>query len=290
VRHGIVAVDKPGGLTSADVVAEVKRRLGAKRVGHTGTLDPMATGVLPVAVGEGTKVAAYLLADDKAYDGELELGVTTDTLDAEGTVTARADAGAVTAAALTAALAAWVGEHDQLPPMYSALRQGGRRLYELARAGIEVDRAPRRVRIARFELLGFTPPRARFTVECSKGTYVRALVRDIGAALGCGATLAALRRTRAGRFTLADAVALADVATARVIDPAEAVAHLPAVVLDAAGLHAVPRGQPLRAPVGATGVLRLLTPDGKLAALAEIRGDRLVTLRVLNYGLTPEGG
>jgi tRNA pseudouridine55 synthase len=303
--HGIVVVDKPAGLTSADVVAEVKRRLGADRVGHTGTLDPMATGVLPIAIGEATKLAPFLLADDKTYEGELELGVTTDTLDAEGTVTARADASQVTEAALRDALAAWVGEHVQVPPMFSALRQGGRRLHELARAGVEVERAARPVRIDRLELLGFAPqgdptgrpaspaltdlgaPRARFAVACGKGTYVRALVRDVGAALGCGATLTALRRTRAGRFTLADAVALADAHRARPIDLAVAVDDLPAVALDAAGMRAVRHGQPLPAP--GPGRFRLLTPSGQLAALADVREGRLVYLRVFNYGLTAEG-
>jgi tRNA pseudouridine55 synthase len=288
---GILVVDKPRGPTSADVVAQVKRLLGAGRVGHTGTLDPMATGVLPIAVGEGTKLAPYLLAEDKAYEGELELGLTTDTLDAEGTVTARGDASAVTALALAEAFSAWVGEKSQIPPMYSALRQGGKRLYELARAGVEVEREPRPVRIDAFDLLDFTLPRARFRVACSKGTYVRALVRDVGAALGCGATLTALRRTAAGAFTVADAVPLADVTRdAPLIDPARALAHLPALTLDAASLRRVVTGQPLAPlppethPEGT--LLALLTPVGRLAAVAEVKDARPRTLRVLNYGLT----
>ena len=172
---GVLIVDKPAGITSAAVVARVKRLLGARKVGHAGTLDPMATGVLVLCVGDATKIAGYLLADDKAYDGELELGVATDTLDADGTVTARDADGAarVTRALLVDAMAALTGDIDQVPPMYSALKQSGVRLHALARAGVEVDRPPRRVRVDRFELLAFEPPRARFSVDCSKGTYAQ---------------------------------------------------------------------------------------------------------------------
>ncbi len=296
-RHGVLVVDKPGGMTSADVVARVKAVLGAARVGHTGTLDPMATGVLPIAIGEGTKLAPFLLADDKEYEGELELGFTTTTLDVEGQVTGRADPGAVTEEALRAAMASWLGDREQIPPMVSALKQGGRRLYELAREGKEVERQPRPIHLDRFELLGFTSSStpggrvcARFVVACSKGTYIRALVRDVGDALGCGATLTALRRTRAGRFSLADALPLADVAPGvRLVDPALAIGHLPALGLDAAGQLAVVRGQPLPAPTGAAegSLARLLTAGGALAAVAEVQRGRLRTLRVFNYGLTP---
>jgi len=289
--HGILIVDKPRGPTSADVVAEVKRRLHADKVGHTGTLDPMATGVLPIAVGEGTKLAPFLLADDKAYEGELELGVTTTTLDIEGELTGRADAASVTPAALAAALAAWIGDREQIPPMYSAIRQRGQRLHELARAGLEVERAPRPIRISRCELVAFDPPRARFAVACSKGTYVRSLVRDVGEALGCGATLTALRRTAAGGFTLDQAIPLAQVAPgARLVDPAAALGFLPALRLDAAGVRSVVTGRPLPAGEHAERArVRLLTPEGALAAVAEVTEGRLRTLRVLNYGLTGPG-
>jgi tRNA pseudouridine55 synthase len=289
---GILIVDKPRGPTSADVVAEVKRRLGAHRAGHTGTLDPMATGVLPIALGEGTKLAPFLLAEDKAYEGEVELGVMTDTLDAEGEVTGRADASGVTREAVLAALADWIGEKLQIPPMYAAIRQGGKRLYELARAGIEVEREARPVRIDRLDLLAFDPPVLRIAVACSKGTYVRSLVRDLGAALGCGATLIGLRRTAAGAFTLADAIPLRDVGRAStLVDPVRAVGHLPPVPLDAAGLRDVVAGRPLPAgsfaashPAGQK--LRLMTQGGRLAAVAEIKDDRIRTLRVFNYGLS----
>lgn len=296
--HGILVVDKPGGMTSADVVARVKKILGATRVGHTGTLDPMATGVLPIAVGEGTKLAPFLLAEDKAYEGELELGFTTTTLDVEGEVTGRADPSGVTAEGLRAAMAAWVGDHAQIPPMVSALKHGGRRLYELAREGKEVERAPRAIHLKHFELLSFSAPRGRFRVACSKGTYVRSLVRDVGEALGCGATLTALRRTQAGRFGLdmaipLDAVRLGAIA---LVDPATALGHLPEVRLDAAGVRIVVCGKPMDAPSGwAEGQLaRLLGPGGALVGVAEVKAEgptetgtrRLRSLRVFNYGLT----
>jgi tRNA pseudouridine55 synthase len=282
--HGVLVVDKPPRLTSAAVVAKVKHALGARSVGHTGTLDPMATGVLPIVLGEATKLATFLIAEDKAYDGELELGFTTDTLDADGQVTARRDPTGVTREALEAAMATWLGEKQQIPPMYSALKQDGKRLHELARAGVEVEREPRAIRIDRFALESFTPPRARFTVECSKGTYVRSLVRDVGEALGCGATLTALRRTRSGRFTLADAVPLDRLDPERLVAPPDAVDHLPAIRLDGDGVTRVRHGKPIRSE--GQGMFRLLTPAGALAAVAEGDGTQLRTLRVFNYGLT----
>ncbi len=285
-------MDKPAGLTSAAVVAKVRRALGVKRVGHTGTLDPMATGVLPLCVGEATKIAGYLLAEDKAYEGELELGVETDTLDADGEVTRRTEV-AVTREQLVAAMADFTGDIEQVPPMYSALKRDGRRLHELARKGIVVEREPRPVHIAVFELLAFDPPRARFRVECSKGTYVRSLVADVGAALGCGAHLTALRRTRSGVFDLRVAIALDAVSPAvELMDPAEAVGHLPGATVPAERLRAVRDGQRLPwselFPDDAEpfGQIRLLTPAGALLALVEIDAGRLRYLRVFSYGLT----
>ncbi|HTM22765.1 MAG TPA: tRNA pseudouridine(55) synthase TruB [Kofleriaceae bacterium] len=285
-------VDKPGGLTSAEVVAEVKRRLRAARVGHTGTLDPMATGVLPLCLDEATKLAPWLLADDKSYDGELELGAETDTLDAEGQVTRRRpdQAAAVGREALAAALAAQVGERLQVPPMFSAIKQGGVRLHELARAGIEVERQARPVRIDRLELIDLHPPRARFRVDCSKGTYVRSLVAEIGEALGCGAHLTALRRTRAGAFTLAQAIPLAEVSPASPrLTLAEAVGHLPAVAVPDGLVAAVAAGRPLRfgqisRGEPPAGPIRLLDPGGGLLAMATAEGGQVRYLRVFSNG------
>lgn len=291
---GVLIVDKPAGITSHTAVAEVGRRLGAGRAGHAGTLDPMATGVLLVCVGEATKIAGLLLADDKAYEGELELGRETDTLDAEGKVVRErlAEAAAVDRAALAAAMTRFVGAIEQVPPMFSAVRQGGRRLHELARAGKEVERAPRPVEIRRLDLLSFDPPRARFAVDCSKGTYVRSLAADLGEALGCGAHLTALRRSRSGVFGIERAIPLDQVSADRLaapgalVSPAEALAHLPRLTLTPAQAAAVEVGKPLfwkdlgpePAPAGP---VCLLASDGHLLALVEIEGARIRYRRVL---------
>src|SRR5262245_18157876 len=174
-------------MSSAAAVDHVKKRLAAKRAGHGGTLDPIATGVLPICLGEATKLAAYLLADDKEYEAQALLGIETDTLDRTGAIVATRDAGAITRAQIEAVLSQKLGEQDQVPPMFSAIKQGGVRLYERARACEEVERPPRRIRIDRLELLAFEPPKIRIAIACSKGTYVRSLVADIGSALGCGA-------------------------------------------------------------------------------------------------------
>jgi tRNA pseudouridine55 synthase len=294
---GVLVVDKPAGLTSADVVARVKRALGGVKIGHTGTLDPMATGVLPLCLGEATKLAGLLTADDKAYDGELELGVETDTLDAEGKVVRerRAEAAAVDEPALAAAVRGFLGAQQQVPPMYSAIKQGGVRLHELARAGAEVARAPRAVRIDRFDLTSVALPRARFAVACSKGTYVRSLVADLGERLGCGAHLTALRRTRSGAFAIEQAIALAEIDPARagaaLIDLTAATADLPGARLAPAAALAVTHGKSLQwqtispdpAPAGRA---RLLSPDGALLALIRVEGGAIVYDRVMRLGLT----
>jgi tRNA pseudouridine55 synthase len=297
---GVLVVDKPAGITSRGAVVDVGRRLGVERAGHAGTLDPMATGVLVVCLGEATKIASLLVADDKAYDGELELGRETDTLDADGRVVRErpAEAAAVDRAALAAAMAALVGDLDQVPPMFSAVRQGGRRLHELARAGHEVERAPRPVSVRRLDLVSFAAPRATFVVDCSKGTYVRSLVADLGEALGCGAHLTALRRTRSGRFGLDRALALADVSPetvgqpGRLVDPADALDHLPQVALTPAQAAAAGNGKPLSwkdlSPAEApAGPVCLLAPGGQLLALVEVDGMRIRYRRV--FPLTRSG-
>ncbi|MGN6110674.1 MAG: tRNA pseudouridine(55) synthase TruB [Kofleriaceae bacterium] len=205
--HGVLVLDKPEGLSSATAVERVKRMVGADRAGHGGTLDPIATGVLPICLGVATKLAQYLLADDKAYEAEGLLGIETDTLDRTGQVIAEQPV-EVTEAALRAAIARRIGEQDQIPPAFSAIKQGGVRNYHRARAGEQVERAARRIRIDQLELIAFEPPRFRVAVACSKGTYVRSLIADLGADVGCGAHLTALRRTRSGRFSIAQAVAL----------------------------------------------------------------------------------
>jgi tRNA pseudouridine55 synthase len=281
--NGVLVLDKPPRMSSAAAVDHVKKRLGVKRAGHGGTLDPIATGVLPICLGEATKLAAYLLADDKAYEADALLGVETDTLDRTGTVVATRPCD-VTREQLEAVLARLLGEHDQLPPMYSAIKQGGVRLYERARAGEEVERTPRRVRIDRLELLAFSPPSFRIAIACSKGTYVRSLVADIGTALGCGAHMTELRRTRSGRFTLDMAHDLDRLDNLHLV-PLEEATALPIVISPGelvprvrSGLQLPPEMFPV--PPEHFERFQLFDPDGRLVAVAHVAGNRVVYDRV----------
>lgn len=209
LRHGLLVIDKPVGPTSMQVVARVKRCLGLRKAGHTGTLDPIASGVLPVCLGAATRLAGMFLATDKVYRTELQLGVRTDTCDAEGQILDQSPLPPdLTVASLDALLEQWRGTIEQVPPAFSALKVKGRRAYELARQGKAVELAPRQVTIARLELEAWDPPFLTLLCEVSKGTYIRALIRDIGDALGCGAHMTALRRLRVGRFSLDQAVSL----------------------------------------------------------------------------------
>ena len=234
--NGVLVLDKPAGMSSASAVDHVRRATGADRAGHGGTLDPLATGVLAVCLGHATKLAQYLLADDKGYEAVGLLGVETDTLDRTGQITAERPV-AVTREAMLAAIAKHLGEQEQIPPMYSAIKQDGVRLYKRARRGEEVERPPRRIRIDRLELLAFEPPRFRIAIACSKGTYVRSLVADLGTAVGCGANLLELRRTQSGRFSLAQALTMSQVGQGDVaphLVAMTAATDLPQVVVDAA--------------------------------------------------------
>lgn len=206
---GILVVNKPLGWTSHDVVAHVRRLAHEKRVGHAGTLDPMATGVLLVCLGRATRVTEYLMASDKTYRAIVRLGVETDTHDAAGQVLAAHPVDA-DESDVRRVLAGFVGEIDQVPPMYSALKREGKPLYKLARKGLAVERAPRRVVIHEITLRAWQPPDLTLDVRCSPGTYIRSLAHDVGAALGCGAHLSQLTRLASGSFTLDDAVALQD--------------------------------------------------------------------------------
>lgn len=201
--NGLLIIDKPAGMTSFDVVRQVRRMTKTRRVGHAGTLDPMATGVLPVAVGTATRLIEYLMAGDKAYRATLKLGSATDTQDSDGQVLEEKSWQDVDLASVSAAVENFIGDFEQLPPMYSALKKDGQPLYKLARQGIEVDREPRRVHVENLTIDEFSPPYMTFTVTCSKGTYVRTLCHDIGQILGCGAHMTDLRRLSCGRFGLA---------------------------------------------------------------------------------------
>ena len=205
--NGIVIVDKPQGWTSQDVTARLRRVFNTRRIGHGGTLDPMATGVLPVFVGRATRGVEFFEHAEKIYETVLKPGITTDTEDTTGTVLTRKDA-SFTEADILAVLPRFRGEIMQVPPMYSALKVDGKKLYELARAGKEVERKPRPVTIHELTLLGLDADGIRLRVHCSKGTYIRTLCKDIGDALGCGGCMAALRRVSAGEYTISQAVPL----------------------------------------------------------------------------------
>ncbi len=205
---GILNINKPQEKTSFSIVAAVKRLTGEPRVGHAGTLDPAATGILPICLGQGTRVTQFLLEATKCYRAHIELGVTTDTYDACGRVTDRQDPSRISQEQLTSALTSFVGEIQQLPPMYSAVKHHGRRLYELARCGIDIDRRSRRARINSLELTGWQPPVFTVEVVCGRGTYIRSLAHDLGQALGCGAILKSLTRLRYGPFDINDAVSM----------------------------------------------------------------------------------
>jgi tRNA pseudouridine55 synthase len=202
--HGILVIDKPAGWTSHDVVGWVRKWAGQRKVGHAGTLDPAATGVLPVALNDGTRVLEFLSDATKAYVGEVTFGVETDSADADGTVTAVRNV-SFGRAELDAHMNAFRGAITQVPPVYSAVKIAGRRAYDLARAGVEVDVPERSVTIYRLELLDWQPPVATIFIDCSKGTYIRSIARDLGDAIGSGAHLSGLVRTRSGPFCLADA-------------------------------------------------------------------------------------
>jgi len=232
-----VVVDKPAGWTSHDVVGKLRRVYGTRRVGHAGTLDPMATGVLLVGVGKATRLLRFLQDTQKSYDGDVTFGVATDTLDAEGRIVEERDVDLELARVQNAA-AAFVGEIDQVPPMVSALKVDGKKLYELAREGKEVERKARHITVSRFDLDNWRDgvhPTATLHVDCSSGTYVRVLAQDLGLSLGVPAHLSALRRTAVGRFTLADATPIDVIESdpAAALRPIEAaVSTLPAVSLD----------------------------------------------------------
>ena len=205
--NGIIIVDKPKGKTSHDIVYAMRRLTGVKKVGHTGTLDPMATGVLPICIGSATKVADMLTLSDKTYRAELILGKTTDTQDAEGEVLTEHEVNC-TEDEIRNAVMSFVGEIEQIPPMYSAIKKNGKKLYELARKGIEVEREPRKVTIHSIDIIAVSEKGATIEVSCSKGAYIRTLCADIGEKLGTGAYMNALRRTKTGAFTIEESYTL----------------------------------------------------------------------------------
>lgn len=270
VTDGVVVVDKPARWTSHDAVARCRKVFGQKRVGHAGTLDPDATGVLVVGLGRATRLLRYVSDLPKSYEGEVVLGMATSTLDAAGDETGRWDMATVTLDDVQAAAARFVGDIDQVPPMVSAVKIGGQRLHALARAGVEVDRPPRRVTVHRFDVSAAVEPGVfPVAVECSSGTYIRSLAADVGTALGGGAHLRALRRTAIGLFTLADAVPLDDVGPEAVLPPAAAVRHHPWVQVGPDVAGAVATGKVMaEADLGVDGDGPWAVLDGRGALLA----------------------
>jgi tRNA pseudouridine55 synthase len=281
---GVVVVDKPAGMTSHDVVDRIRKRFGTRRVGHAGTLDPDATGVLVLGLGRATRFLTYAQTAPKRYLTTAVFGVTTSTQDASGEVLERREVD-VSEEDVRAAAAKHTGEIDQIPPMVSAIRVGGERLYEKARRGEEIERASRPVTIHALEVLSFTvdPPEAVLDVRCSAGTYVRTLVHDIGASLGCGAHLRALRRTEAGGFGEADAVELDSVGSRNLLPLADAVRALTRIEIedDAAGLVANGRRLALPSEDLVEGEHLALIHGGDLVAVYARRGRELVPERVV---------
>lgn len=282
----MVVVDKPAGWTSHDVVAKLRRVYNTRRIGHAGTLDPMATGVLLVGVGKATRLLRFLQDTGKSYVGEVTFGVATDTLDADGVVLEDRDVTLTREAAQTATRS-FVGEIDQVPPMVSALKVDGKKLYELAREGKEVERKARRITVTRFDVSDWQSgprPRAIVHVDCSSGTYVRVLAQDLGLALDAPAHLSMLRRTAVGRFTEADSATLEAIEadpTAALAPIEAAVSMLAAVSLAPAGVEDVRHGRKVPWSSEVDGPHALFDADGALVAVAEPRGGALCPTIVL---------
>jgi len=280
VVSGVLVVDKPIGLTSHDVVQIVRRGTGIRRAGHTGTLDPRASGVLVILIGPAVRLSEYVSASDKRYQATIRLGSSTDTYDSEGDVTDFTSSEIleeITEEQFNEILQQFIGEIEQVPPPYSAVKVKGRKAYEMAREGEEVDLEPRTINVYSLEILEWAPPEAVIDVYCSSGTYVRSLANDLGKALGTGAHLIGLRRTKSGRFTLRDAVPMRRLQEAfdagewyrYLIPAAEALADWPMLELDPDQVELVRHGHRISAEPGSKGLARAVSMQGDLVALIE---------------------
>ena len=276
---GALVVDKPVGMTSHDVVQAIRNGTGLRRAGHTGTLDPRASGVLVILVGPAVRLSEYVSASDKRYQAIIRLGGSTDTFDAEGLVTPTKDPVNVTEAQFETALQTFVGEIEQTPPPYSAVKVQGRKAYEMAREGEEVELAPRKITVHHLEVLEWAPPEVVIDVHCSSGTYVRSLANDLGVMLGCGAYLVGLRRTKSGRFSLRDSVPLRKLQEAftagnwyqYLIPAAEALGDWPAVELNPDEVEGVRHGHRVKVVGEPTETkVRGVSTQGELVALMEM--------------------
>lgn len=281
--NGIIIVNKPAGWTSQDVAAKLRGVFHEKRVGHGGTLDPMATGVLPVFVGRATRAVEFFEHADKEYIATLRLGTVTDTQDTTGNILETHPV-SVTKSELEAALSAFTGEIDQLPPMYSAIKVNGQKLYELARRGKEVERKPRRITIHELELLSGEGTDWSLRIHCSKGTYVRTLCADIGEHLGCGGCMASLMRTKAGAFELSQAHTMekliaAENAEALLLPVDTLFAAYPAVTVNASAEKKLRNGAPVKAPTQPDGCCRVYSEQGEFLLLGRVTGGVLTTVK-----------
>jgi tRNA pseudouridine55 synthase len=283
--EGLLLVDKPGGITSHDAIDRVRRALGTRKVGHAGTLDPMATGLLLIGVGRATRLLRFLGGLEKTYEGTARLGAETDTLDADGTVVRTAGVSpAVTEAAVRSAMAALEGDSMQRPPAYSAVKVGGRKLVDAARAGEALDAAARPIHVRDFDLTRLAGAELGFRVTCSSGTYVRVLLADVGASLGCGAHLTRLRRTSIGPFDVTDATAPDVPGVPLPID--RAVAHLPRVVLEPEEAVAAGHGRIL-GPLGVAGPYSVWSPDGRMIGVYQDDGGKALPQVILAGSMPP---
>ncbi|HAD05773.1 MAG TPA: tRNA pseudouridine(55) synthase TruB [Anaerolineaceae bacterium] len=273
---GVLVVDKPVGYTSHDIVQIIRRGTGIRRAGHTGTLDPRASGVLVVLLGPAVRLSEYVSASDKRYQAVIQLGTTTDTYDADGQILTNSPVN-ITEEQFVAALQSFIGEIEQVPPPYSAVKVKGRKAYEMAREGEDIDLQPRKITVYSLELLEWAPPEAVIDVYCSSGTYIRSLANDLGKMLGCGAHLVGLRRTKSGRFTLRDAVPLRKLKEAfehgnwyqYVIPAAEALSDWPSVDLTPEQVDAVRHGHRIPGQAGIGKMARGISEQGELIALLE---------------------
>ena len=283
MSNGILIVNKPAGWTSQDVAAKLRGVFHEKRVGHGGTLDPMATGVLPVFLGRATRGVEFFEHAEKEYLATLRLGVETDTQDVTGTVLNAREI-SVSKAEIEAVLPRFRGENEQIPPMYSAVKLGGRRLYEIARKGGTVERQPRRITVFELELLDGEGADWRLRVRCSKGTYIRTLCADLGAALGCGGCMAALERTRAGAYTLAQSHTMEEILAAEdknaLLLPVDSLfSGLPKLTVSEAAERRLRNGAPVRADKAAAGRYRVYARSGEFLLLGAVQDGALVTVK-----------
>jgi len=284
----IVNFNKPLGISSHNALSGVKKLFKVRKAGHAGTLDPAATGVLLICLNEATKITNYLSDLDKEYIVTAKLGESSDTYDSEGTITKRAENFSVSAADIESVIKKFLGEIEQIPPMYSAIKMSGKPLYKLARKGIEVERKPRKINIKSIEIVKFALPFLTLKVSCSKGTYIRSLCHDIGEALGTGAYVTGLERTRIGGFKIEDSAGLDELPgkNTSLCSIDSALAHLPEIILDGNDLKRAIHGNPVNFPSGfpdfPASFVRLKYPDGRLFGIGKVSGNSIKIERLLN--------